>query len=57
MLDKDLLDLLVCPECKTPLDYDSVRDTLTCGACRRVYPVRDGIPILLIDHQAVKRAE
>jgi len=49
MLDKELLDLLVCPACKAALDYDSERDTLTCTQCRRVYPVRDGIPILLVD--------
>jgi uncharacterized protein YbaR (Trm112 family) len=49
MLDKDLLDLLVCPACKAALIYDSGRDTLTCSQCRRIYPVREGIPILLID--------
>jgi uncharacterized protein len=55
MLDKDLLDLLVCPACKTAMAYDSVGDTLTCSQCHRIYPVRDGIPILLIDHPDVKR--
>jgi LSD1 subclass zinc finger protein len=52
MLDKDLLELLVCPACKTALIYDSGQDTLTCSQCGRVYPVRDGIPILLIDQPA-----
>jgi uncharacterized protein YbaR (Trm112 family) len=52
MLDKDLLDLLVCPACKAALNYDSERATLTCAQCRRVYPIRDGIPILLIDEAA-----
>jgi uncharacterized protein YbaR (Trm112 family) len=56
MLDKDLLDLLVCPACKAALIYDSGRDTLTCSQCRRIYPVREGIPILLIDQATTEEA-
>jgi uncharacterized protein len=56
MLDKDLLDLLVCPACKAALLYDSAQDTLTCSQCRRVYPVREGIPILLIDQATREQA-
>ncbi len=54
MLPKDLLDILVCPACKQPLDYDAVQQTLKCRACRRVYPVRDDIPVLLIDEAKIE---
>ncbi|MBZ5629970.1 MAG: Trm112 family protein [Acidobacteriia bacterium] len=45
MISKELLDILACPVCKAPLSLGT--DTLKCSACRRVYPIRDGIPILL----------
>ena len=46
MISKDLLDILACPVCKTPLKL-TAPDKLQCGKCCRVYPIRDGIPILL----------
>lgn len=48
---KKLLDILVCPapECRKPLTLSADEQSLTCAACGRVYPVRDGIPILLVD--------
>ena len=54
MLDKTLLDIIVCPNCKGPLTYkpmDSEQgvDTLVCKGEGLVYPVRDGIPVLLVD--------
>jgi len=49
MLDKDLLELLVCPVCKTPLVLKGDGESLQCGQCRRVYPVKDNIPVLLVD--------
>jgi|SRR5277367_6812873 uncharacterized protein YbaR (Trm112 family) len=53
-IPKDLLDILVCPECKTPLRplADSASG-LQCETCRRIYPIRDDIPVLIID-QATK---
>ncbi len=54
MIPKDLLDILVCPECKKPLAYRTEPETLKCPQCRRVYPVRDGIPVLLIDEAAIE---
>ena len=54
MLDRELINMLACPACKTPLAYDEDRDVLKCGHCHRVYPVRDGIPILLIDEAIVE---
>jgi uncharacterized protein YbaR (Trm112 family) len=56
-LSKELLDILVCPECKTPLHplADSANG-LQCQTCRRIYPIRDDIPVLIID-QATKAPE
>jgi LSD1 subclass zinc finger protein len=54
MLDKELLDILVCPTCKQPLTYSEAQQTLRCSACRRVYPVRDGIPVLLVEEAKVE---
>ena len=54
MLPQDLLDILVCPACKQPLVYSEAAQTLKCGACRRVYPIRDDIPILLVDEAKIE---
>ena len=48
-LNRELIDILACPKCKGPLEYSSEQSTLTCTSCRLRYPVRDGIPIMLID--------
>lgn len=47
MLDKKLLQILVCPVTKAPLDYDEFNAELICKASGLAYPVRDGIPVLL----------
>jgi len=49
MIPKNLLEILVCPACKKPLVLKDNGESLKCGACHRVYPVRDNIPILLVD--------
>ena len=54
MLPKDLLDILVCPVCKQLLVYSPEAQTLKCAACRRVYPIRDDIPILLVDEAKIE---
>ena len=46
---QQLLEILVCPKCRGELEYRAAESTLTCHQCRLVYPVRDGIPIMLID--------
>ena len=48
-LSKDLLDILACPQCKGPVVVDENHTKLTCIACRVAYPVRDDIPVMLID--------
>lgn len=46
-IPKRVLDILVCPVCKTPLKLLDGGMGLKCGSCRRVYPVRDDIPDML----------
>jgi len=49
MLDDELLKILACPACKGELKYDSKNGTLECDRCRLRYPVKDDVPIMLID--------
>ena len=47
MLDKKLLEILVCPICKKDLIYDKERSELVCLSDSLAFPVRDGIPVML----------
>lgn len=47
MLDKKLLEILVCPICKGPLVYKKTENELICRADRLAYPIRDDIPVML----------
>ncbi|MCC1496670.1 Trm112 family protein [Alcanivorax sp. 1008] len=47
MLDKELLEILVCPVSKAPLIWLEDRNQLACKASGLAYPIRDGIPVLL----------
>jgi hypothetical protein len=46
MIDKKLLEILVCPVSKAPLEYDQKRNELVCKASGLAYPIRDGIPVM-----------
>ncbi|MEQ6342314.1 MAG: Trm112 family protein [Gammaproteobacteria bacterium] len=46
-MDKKLLDILVCPICKSPLVYKKAEAELICKADRLAYPIRDEIPVML----------
>ena len=48
-LEPWLLEILACPECKSPLRVQEDPPELICTGCGLAYPVRDGIPVLLID--------
>jgi uncharacterized protein len=48
-LDPVLLDILVCPDCKGTLTVDYDSEELICNSCGLIYPVRDDIPIMLVD--------
>ncbi|HOK03103.1 MAG TPA: Trm112 family protein [Spirochaetota bacterium] len=49
MIDTKLLDILACPSCKGDLEYDARNQKLICTECGLRYPVKEGIPILLVD--------
>lgn len=46
-IDPKLLEILVCPLTRGPLDYDSARQELVSRSAKLAYPIRDGIPIML----------
>ncbi len=48
-LDPVLLDILVCPDCKGTLRVDDAHEELICTGCGLIYPVRDDIPVMLIE--------
>lgn len=48
-MDPRLLDILVCPLCKGPLDYRKTARELVCKPCRLAYPIKDDIPVMLED--------
>jgi len=48
-IDRELLDILVCPQCKGEIRLTDKGDGLVCGACRLMYAVKDDIPVMLID--------
>ncbi len=48
-VDKELLEILACPKCKGEVSLNEQGDGLVCTACRLVYPVKDDIPVMLVD--------
>lgn len=47
MIDRELLKILACPVCKNAVVEEG--DTLVCKICRKAYPVREGIPVMLVE--------
>ncbi len=60
IISKELLDILACPECKTDVvlieyeDNNGKKHGLKCVKCHRIYPIKDGIPVMLIEEAMVK---
>lgn len=54
MITQELLNMIVCPVCKKPLVMKENGESLKCSECKRLYPVRDNIPILLIDEAIIE---
>lgn len=48
-ISNELLEILACPQCKGDVYLNAAGDGLVCRACRLLYPVREGIPVMLID--------
>jgi len=55
MIPKELLDILACPACdeRPPVRLAADGKSLVCDRCRRQYPVRDGIPVMLVDEAVI----
>tara|TARA_Y100000031_G_C8108967_1_gene332497 strand:+ start:132 stop:308 length:177 start_codon:yes stop_codon:yes gene_type:complete len=47
MIDQELLKILACPVCKTDVRLEG--EKIVCQSCRRKYPIKDGIPIMLVE--------
>jgi uncharacterized protein YbaR (Trm112 family) len=53
-VDPALLEILVCPACRTPVHVVKDGTALKCDTCRRVYPIQDDIPIMLVDEATIE---
>lgn len=53
-VDPELLKILVCPVCKTPVTPTANQQGLRCATCRRIYPIRDDIPVMLVDEARIE---
>jgi uncharacterized protein len=53
-LSEELLEILACPVCKTPVKLTPDQKGLKCAQCRRVYPVKDDIPVMLVDDARIE---
>jgi uncharacterized protein YbaR (Trm112 family) len=53
-IKKELLEILVCPVCKVAVQLTTDESGLKCPQCRRVYPIRDGIPTMIVDEARVE---
>jgi len=56
-ISQELLEILVCPICKTPVKLIADKTGLKCETCRRVYPVRDDIPVMLPEEAKIEEAK
>ena len=53
-VDPELLDILACPHCKTPVQLVNNGTALKCPTCKRVYAIKDDIPVMLIDEATIE---
>ena len=53
-VDPELLAILACPHCKTPVKLVKNGAALKCDTCKRVYPIKDDIPVMLIDEATIE---
>jgi len=53
-ISEQLLEILVCPACRAKVELKPDGSALKCVACRRVYPIRDDIPVMLIDEATIE---
>ncbi len=53
-IDPELLEIPACPRCKTPVVLVHDDPALKCKECHRVYPIKDDIPVMLIDESTIE---
>ena len=53
-ISQDLLEILACPACKGKVELTADSTGLKCVECRRVYPIRDDIPVMLVDEATIE---
>ena len=52
-IKKDLLEILACPACHGKIEYNEEKDALDCVECKRRYPIKDDIPVMLVDEAKI----
>jgi uncharacterized protein YbaR (Trm112 family) len=57
MISKDLLEILACPACRAKVELKADGSGLKCIECKRLYPIRDDIPVMLIDEAVIEDEE
>jgi len=53
-VSEKLLEILACPACKVKVELRPDQSGLKCPECKRVYPIRDDIPVMLIDEAVIE---
>jgi uncharacterized protein YbaR (Trm112 family) len=53
-VDAELLEILACPNCKTKVELVKNGAALKCAQCKRVYPIKDDIPVMLLDEATIE---
>jgi uncharacterized protein YbaR (Trm112 family) len=53
-VDAELLEILACPNCKTKVDLVKNGTALKCAKCKRVFPIKDDIPVMLLDEATIE---
>jgi uncharacterized protein YbaR (Trm112 family) len=56
-ISADLLEILACPACKAKVELKPDGSGLKCTECKRAYPIRDDIPVMLIDEAVIENEE
>lgn len=56
-ISQDLLEILACPACKTKVELKEDGSGLKCVSCKRVYPIRDDIPVMLVDQATIEEEQ
>jgi uncharacterized protein len=56
-ISQDLLEILACPACKAKVELTADSSGLKCVECKRVYPIRDEIPVMLVDEAVIENEE